>query len=325
MHPDDPDTFYVGCDGGIWKSTDGGAHFTNLNGNLNVTQFYAVGVQAGDPDTICGGAQDNSSLVRTTSDLWDLQAVTGDGFVCAFNSQNPNYSYITSYPFGGYPNVWRSTSGPFGPWGSVTGGGSGVAEGDRSNWVTPYLLDPIDPAILYLGTHRVYRSENHGDSWTQVGPDDLTANNGSLLSLSINRNFPEYLFSGSGSGRVWRTGDSGSHWTDITDGLPGRSINDLASDPTDPDRGFAVVGGFNTAHLWEWTEETGWTARGPGLPNVPANSVLMLTGDDLLVGTDVGVFRSYDGGETFEPFMTDPVDSSLRLHRVAAGRDRRKR
>jgi hypothetical protein len=303
MHPTDPDTFYVGCDGGIWKTADGGDSFTNLNGNLNLAQFYAVGVQASDPDTICGGAQDNSSLVRTTSDVWDLQAVTGDGFVCHFDSQDPNYAYITSYPFGGYPNVWRSTSGVFGGWGAITREGSGIAAGDRSNWVTPYLLDPIDPAILYIGTHRVYRSENHGDSWVQVGPEDMTGGSGSLLSLAINRNFPEVLYAGSGSGKLWRTVNSGTHWTEITAGLPSRSINDVASDPTDPDRAFAVVSGFNTPHLWEWTATEGWTSRGADLPNVPANSVLMLTGADLLVGMDTGIFRSYDGGQTFEPYM----------------------
>jgi hypothetical protein len=303
MHPTDVDTFYVGCDGGIWKSTDGGNNFTNLNGNLNVTQFYAIGVDYNDPETICGGSQDNSSLARTTNDLWDLQAVTGDGFVCHFNPQNPDYSYITSYPSGGYPNVWRSTTGPFGSFSDITGPGSGVISGDRSNWVTPYLIDPQNPSTLYLGTHRVYRSDDLGSSWVHVGPDDLTGGSGSLLSLEINRSFPSYVFSGSASGRVWYTSNGGADWTDITSGLPSRSINDIAADPTDPNHAFAVVGGFNTTHLWEWTGGVGWTERGTSLPNVPANTVLMLTATDLLVGTDTGVFRSYDGGQTFQPYM----------------------
>jgi hypothetical protein len=102
---------------------------------------------------------------------------------------------------------------------------------------------------------------------------------------------------------VWRSVDYGIQWTDVSTGLPQRYVNDLAGDPTDKSRFFAVLGGFNTAHLWEWSEINGWFARGAGLPNVPANSVVMISRDTLFVGTDVGVFRSQDGGRNFEPFM----------------------
>jgi photosystem II stability/assembly factor-like uncharacterized protein len=304
MHPTEPDTFYIGGDGGLWKSENGGSSFINLNGNLNVTQFYAIGVDANDPGRICGGAQDNSSLATDNDVVWDRQAVTGDGFVCHINPVNPNYAYITSYPSGGYPNVWRATNGLFGSFSDITGPGSGVINGDRSNWVTPYILDPTSPNILYLGTHRAYRSDNHGTSWTQVGPGDLTGGGGSsLLTLEVNRNFPLNVYTGSTAGAVWRTTDGGTNWSNITSGLPPRSINDIAGDPTNPDRAFATVGGFNTAHVWEWDGLAGWSERGGGLPNVPANTVLMLSDTDILVGMDTGIFRSMDGGQTFLPYM----------------------
>jgi hypothetical protein len=303
MHPSDPDTFYVGGDGGLWKSVDGGNSFANRNGNLNITQFYAVGVAAGDTETICGGAQDNSSLVRTTGDVWDLQTVTGDGFVCHFDPVEADYAYNASYPSGGYPRVNRSTDGPLGPFFGITAGGTGINQGDRISWVTPYVLDPVSPSTLYLGTHRVYRSDDHGSSWSQVGPDDMTGGSGALVVVDVNRSFPSYVHAGSSSGRVWRTVDGGASWDDITSGLPARTINDLAGDPTDPDRVFAVVSGFNTEHLWRWTPAEGWVAIGAGLPNVPANTVLVLSALDVMVGTDTGVFRSTDGGVTVQPFM----------------------
>ncbi len=304
VHPTLPDTFYVGSDGGLWKSQDGGASFTNRNGNLNITQFYAVGTRATDPESvICGGAQDNSSLARTTSNVWDLQFASGDGFVCQIDPQDPDYAYVTSYPNGGFPSVYRSTTGLFGGYSEITFG-NGIVNGESSNWVTPYLLDPNSPNVLYLGTQRMYRSTNHGSSWTPQGSGDFTSGgSNSLVSIDLNPNFPNHLYTGSTDGRVWRSENSGTNWTNISAGLPSRSINDVASDPADPDRAFAVVGGFNTAHLWEWTQAGGWIARGGGLPNVPANSVLMLGSSDLLVGNDVGVFRSTDGGLSFAPYV----------------------
>ena len=304
IRPGAPSTMYVGCDGGIWKTTDGGSSFTNRNGDLSITQFYAIGVAAQDSGAICGGAQDNSSLARTSSNVWDLQEVTGDGMICHYDPLNPSYAYITSYPSGGYPSIFRSSSGAFGNYFLVTGAGSGLVQNDRINFVTPYLLDPSDPSTLFLGTHRVYRSTNRGSLWTQVGPSDMTGGAGPLLALELNRKYPSVLFSGSTRGIVYRTVNRGSTWTDISSGLPVRPVNDIAGDPSDPDRALATLGGFNTAHLWEWTASAGWTPTGAGLPNVPANTVLMLSGVEVLVGTDTGIFISRDGGATFEPYMT---------------------
>ena len=67
-----------------------------------------------------------------------------------------------------------------------------------------------------------------------------------------------------------------------TGDLMSRAINDIAPDPTNPDRAFAVVSGFNVDHLWEWNRNVGWTERGTGLPNVPANSALMFDDQDML-------------------------------------------
>jgi hypothetical protein len=303
IRPGFPGTIYVGSDGGIWKTTDGGSSFTNRNGDLSITQFYAIGVSAHDSDMICGGAQDNSSLARTASNVWDLQEVTGDGMICHYDPVNPGYAYITSYPSGGFPSVFRSATGPFGDYFWITGSGSGIIQNDRVNFVTPYLLDPVDPATLFLGTHRVYRSTNRGSLWTQVGPTDMTGGAGQLLSLELNRNYRTVVYAGSARGNVYRTVNRGDTWTDISTGLPVRPVNDIAADPSDPDRALVALGGFNTAHLWQWTASGGFAPTGAGLPNVPANTVLMLTSVEVLVGTDTGVFISRDGGATFEPYM----------------------
>ena len=298
-----PEWLYVGSDGGVWKTIDGGANFTNLNSNLHITQFYAIGVHGSDPGIICGGAQDNSSLARNgASNVWDLQQVTGDGFVCHIDPVDPTYSYVTSYP-STWPQVYRSTTGVFGIYSVVTGSGSGIESGDREDWVTPYIVDPRTSGTLYLGTQRVYKSVDHGTSWTSAGPADMTGGSGTVISLEVNRNFPSIVLAGTSDGRVWRSADAGASWTNITAGLPARTINDVAADPTDPNRAFAVVGGFGTAHLWEHTVSGGWVPRAGGLPNVPANTVLVLTATELFVGNDVGVFRSTDGGVTFTPFM----------------------
>ncbi|WP_299213701.1 T9SS type A sorting domain-containing protein [uncultured Aquimarina sp.] len=53
FHPTDPDTFWVGAAfGGIWKTTDGGQSYTNLNDNLPHTAVSDIIVDSANPDRI---------------------------------------------------------------------------------------------------------------------------------------------------------------------------------------------------------------------------------------------------------------------------------
>ena len=264
-------------------------------------------------DIITGGAQDNSSLARTASDTWDVQEVTGDGFVSLINPSNTNYAYIASYPWDDgtgnvYPGILRSitgVSGSFSTW--ITGPGTGVVGNDRCNWVTPYTLAPTSASTLFLGTHRLYRSLNNGGTWTNVHTTDMTSGSGNTVTtVNVCRTNANYVYAGTSDGRVWRhTTGGGSAFTQISSGLPSgtsaRQINDIEPDPTNGSLAFCVLSGFNTSHLYEFTGAT-WVARGTGLPNVPANTVVAVSDTDLYVGTDTGVFASSDRGQNFTPF-----------------------
>jgi len=303
VNPNNGNEFYVGCDGGLWKSTDGGTSFTNLNANMNLTQFYGIGIHPTDDAIITGGAQDNSSLARTTSDTWALQTVTGDGFLTYVDPITPANVYITSYPYNNYPSVSRSTTGVLGSFTGITGSGSGIATTSRIEWVTPYDHAPDASGTLFLGTYRMYKTITQGSTWTAVGPADMTGGSGDIYTVNICRTNGQYIYAGTNDSHVWQSVDGGSNWSEISAGLPSRVINDIDADPTAPATAFCVVSGFGTPHLYEWTGST-WEARGGGLPDVPANTVLALSADEVLVGNDVGIFRSTDRGETFVPFST---------------------
>ena len=309
MDPENPDTIYVGCDGGIWKTTDGGTSFLNLNSNLSLTQFYDVGIHPDDDGIIVGGAQDNSSLARTNSDTWDLMEVTGDGFVSLINPQNPKVVYTASYAYPWddtqMPTIFRSQSGPTGEYSLITDYGCGIIEGDRQSWMTPYTLDPRDPSTLLLGTYRMYRSTDGGDSWSRVGPDDMCGGDHYIVSVAFSRADSRWAYVGTTNGRVWRTGDGGETWSEISTDLPKREVNDVEADASDPSKAYAVFSGWGAAHLYYY-DGSKWTAKSNGLPNVPTNAVLAVTSSDIVVGTDVGIFRSGDGAQAFAPW-TDGI------------------
>src|SRR5690606_16499730 len=185
---------------------------------------------------------------------------------------------------------------------------SGIAPGDRFNWKTPYVLDPHDPATLYLGSHRVYRSTNRAASWAPVSPD-LTDGPGpgnlvfhTVTALAVSPADRDVLWAGTDDGNVWVTTDGGAGWTDVRAGLPERWVTSLAAHPTQPLTAVVTISGYRwdepIAHVYR-TDDGGqtWTARDGGLPPAPAN-VARFDPDDperLFLGTDAGAFVSDDG------------------------------
>jgi hypothetical protein len=95
---------YVATDGGIYKSTDGGQTYNDINRDYSVTQFYGMDHSA--RSAVLGGTQDNGSLFIPASGyfLSDQEAVEvqgGDGFDCAI-------SQVTEAE--GYDYAWYATS-----------------------------------------------------------------------------------------------------------------------------------------------------------------------------------------------------------------------
>src|SRR5438045_9072759 len=94
--PTDPAIMYFGCDGGIYKSTDGGVSYMNLNDGFVTTQFYpgfANAVQ--DSNFAAGGLQDNGTVKYLGSGFWQTN-FGGDGGWCAISSTNKNNLYAES-------------------------------------------------------------------------------------------------------------------------------------------------------------------------------------------------------------------------------------
>ncbi|GAB4279207.1 MAG: hypothetical protein Kow0068_03090 [Marinilabiliales bacterium] len=98
FHPNNPDIIYIGCDGGISRSLDGGNTFHTLNNNYSVTQFYGIGFSG--QDHLVGGTQDNGSLFITPYAFTNKSAIElsgGDGGQSEISMLNPDIIYTTIY------------------------------------------------------------------------------------------------------------------------------------------------------------------------------------------------------------------------------------
>ena len=295
-----PNRFWVGSDGGIWRSDDGGSSFLNMNANINVTQFYDIAVNPTDANIVLGGAQDNSSSGRRTSLVWDLTYASGDGFMNAFDENTPSIVFQTSYPQGNLPNIVRSFDGGS-PGSYSTMPTSGLVASTAFQFLTPMASAG---SLLFVSSNVLYRANTTGSSWTAISGNVGTI---SVITPQVHGSMtPTYV--GTATGQIHASPDAGIPvpvFSNVTGDYPGGRVSDIAMDPVDAQRVFITRAGFGASRLYRSTTGgTNWTAVGNGLPNVPANAVAIdpLNTNRVFVGTDIGVYESIDGGDNFTAF-----------------------
>ncbi|MBL8301065.1 MAG: PKD domain-containing protein [Rhodanobacteraceae bacterium] len=296
-----PQRFWVGTDGGLWRTDNGGLSYANLNTQLSLTQFYDIAVHPDDADIVFGGSQDNSSMGRRTSLQWGMTFGSGDGFMNAVDPTNPARVFQTGYPSGGLPEIVRSNV-----YGSPDSfeviPTTGLTPSNSFPWVTPMAVADNQ---LFIASNTVYRTATNGTSWTAVSPN-LGSAAAVITPLRIGVLMPTYV--GTSAGAIYFSPDASvpsPTFSNVTGNYPGGRVSDAAMDPANAQRVFVTRSGFGASRLYRSTTGgTTWTPVGTGLPNVPANSVVLdpLNTNRVFVGTDVGVYESLDGGDNFAPY-----------------------
>ena len=287
-----------GNDGGIWRldnPSPTSPQWTDLNGNLNITQVEGVGVDPNNANSVIIGTQDNgTSQYNGTS--W-AQTLGGDGGIARIDPVTPStrYSEFTGISL-------RITKDGGASWASATGG----IGNDNAQFYVPYTLDPSNHLRLVLGTSRVYETTNQGTSWVAISgvlsPSTITA-------VAVAPTAPSTIFVAYADGTVWGTTNDGASWSNLTTGLAaGLQIHGIAVDPNSSSTVYLTSWTFGADQVWKGTGGgTSWSNISHNLPDIPAHAIALdgrSSPTILYVGTDAGVFESKDGGGTWALFKT---------------------
>lgn len=307
--PGNPNLIYVGNDGGIWTSTDGGNTMTNINTNLNITQFQSVALHPTDPNITIGGTQDNGTELYTGNIQWQ-HSDDGDGGFTGIDQMSPTTFYDTRFNLAGViigPNR-SDAGGTLGSWRSIR---TGINQNDDVLFYAPFALDPTKASTLYFGTNRLYRTATKGDSWLAIS-QPLTKNPGDGNAISAIAVAPSTgtIYTGASDGAVFTSLDNGASFQNVTDNLPARYISDIVTDPSTATTIYASLGGFQAGHVFKSTQGGGkWQNITANLPDSPANALVINPSDpkNLFVGMDVGLFQTTDGGTTWKPVLGIPI------------------
>ena len=292
--PNDSNTIVIGNDGGVFKSTDNGGLWSSLNQNLTLTQFNPGLATTPNGLKVLAGAQDNGIDTYTGSIAW-TQLDGGDGGYSAIDFTTPTTYY--SEHFGVSPQ--KSTdSGQ--TWTSIK---TGIVA-NANLFYPPFVMSPTNPQRLYYGTDNLNITTNGGNSWTPISP----AASGDVISTIVEaKSNSQVIYYGTSNGDVKVSTDGGFNFNSKTTGLPNRFVTRIVVNPTDPTIAFVTVSGFGSGHVWETVNGgTSWSNISGNLPDLPVNTILLdpaAPTTDFFIGTDLGVFRSRDGGQTWTPYQ----------------------
>ncbi len=295
---------YSGCDGGIFKTSNGGSTWEDISAGLYITQFYRIGGFPGNSELIIGGTQDNGTN-RFNTGQW-THVLGADGMEAAIDYSNPSTMYAAIQ----YGGLRRSYDGGD----SFSSIENNINE--NGGWVTPYVLDPIDPNTIYAGFVNVWKSTNQGDFWTKI-----SSFGGTLRSLAISQSNPDYIYAATSSS-IRRTTNGGVSWTNINAGLPtSASITYITISDIDPEKIWVTFSGFSNGNK-VFTSTTGgdtWTNISGSLPNIPVNCIVHQSNsnDGIYIGTDLGIYYKNNNSNDWELFsnnLPNVIVRELEIH-----------
>jgi hypothetical protein len=323
--PSNPNLVYFGSDGGIWKTTNVQATpivwQTLNNATFSATQFMGIALHPVDRNYSLGGTQDNGTEFLAGDGTTWVRSDGGDGGFAVIDRNSPSTTSVTAYHTffnrtGSQIGFARAlTTDPNGDpiWAGFLGcqGGTsnnGIDCNDAVRFYAPMVGGPGNPGTLYFGTSRLYRSADRGITMIDVSrilPATLTA-------IAIAPQNDDIRLVGLQNGQVYLSTTAGATTMgNVTGAIPSRYVGRVAIDPTNANVAYVCLNGYGLAagqHVWKTTNLLSgaptWSAAGSGIPDVPVNSFAIDPADTqkIFAGTDIGVFRSENGGATWLPF-----------------------
>ena len=301
---------FAATDGGLYRSTNGGASFIDYSNNGIATgQFYRLDIGRNDASVMVGGTQDNSGFIRTDSN-WFLYTA-GDGMDYEIDPLNNDLSYGFAQN-GSF--LFISTS---------RGDNLALIEGpsaESGNWITPLTIT-VNGEVL-AGYRAVYVLGSSG--FTQRSEQ---FSEGNIDDLEASPSDSNIVWAAQGS-KLFLSEDTGRNFTEITNLLT--PISDITINSNNPKEVFV-----STSYRAEFSFTFNNESQNPSIWRINATNKTAIDKQDLtadlptdqvyfsiahqprdpknslFVGTNLGVYRTDDSQTGWELYGSNLPNTAV--------------
>ena len=270
--------FWVNTDGFLCKSRDNGITWQIYEGQ-SIRENYNLGLSQSNHYRTISGSQDNGTSIKTENSWVEFYGADGmEGFIHPLNDD----WMIGSLQNGGRR---RTKNGGTSQQGVTPSGQSGA-------WIAPLFYDPNNPMTVYHIGDTIYRSDDFGSNWNQLGSPGFS---GTISYATIAENNSDILVV-SRWANIEKSMDGGNTFVSIKGSLPNSSITDIAFDPNNDSVIVVTYGTYqnNNAKVYI-TDDQGltWQNITYNLGNMPLRSVVIDHTDasTIYVGAEIGVYK----------------------------------
>lgn len=285
IHPDIQDiafnplnnTLYAGTDGGIYRTTNNGASWTDITNGIHVTTFFHMAGAPFDVNKVIGGSQDNGVKYKKNSgDFFHVQGA--DGFDASFGPNATSNIYVTINSLFARLNN--------------NGDAQSFSTPANTSFFPTVQADPVTHNVVYLATGGagVQKSTDGGNNWSQV------LNSSAKRSIYISPANASRIYLAD-NGVIFRSDNGGTNWSANLANNPGfpagANISDITACTGNSDYVYVTVGGYTAGRKVYYSNDAGanWMNISGTLPEeVNVNCVVADVGNNAYIGTDVGVF-----------------------------------
>lgn len=334
VHPTKRSTWYVAVgSGGLWKTANAGITWTPIFDDLPSYSIGDVALDPNNPDVVWVGTGENVSgrhvawgdgvyRSRDGGRSWEQMGLERSEHIgkILIDPRNSDVVFVAAEG-----PLWAS-GGDRGLYKTTDGGRSWehVLEIDEHTGVTDVEFNPANPDVMYAATYQrrrhtwsflaggpesgIYKSTDGGDTWRRVGVG-LPSGDVGKIGLAVTPANPELVYAtieaDSSERGFYRSMDQGESWdrrnSYISGGTGAHYYQEIEASPTDPN----VV--YQMDVFIQVTRDGGATFSnlGTGREKHSDNHAMWIDPDDpnhSIVGTDGGLYESFDDGTTYRHF-----------------------
>lgn len=309
--PWNPDVLVAGAIDGVFRSDDGGDTWRRISpeGHEGLRNVESVALDPTHPDVVYAGTWHLPWKTLDGGKTWRVvhagMIEDSDVFTLTLDRRDPRMMFATACS-----GIYRSRDAA-GTWSKA----KGIPSSSRRT--RAFAQDPERPTVFYAGTTEgLFVSEDDAATWRLATRKDVIVN----TIVPLPRDAGGVLLLGTEGAGVLRSTDGGQTFSTSNDGFAERVFTRVLVDPKTSHVVVGVKGDRNHSGVLRAPRVEGpWTRVGDGLEGREVLA-LALDGDEILAGTDDGLFRSasHCGLWTRLPTSVDGIDAHPHVADVAA-------